>query len=342
VRWRWRDGLEHLIERLWYGPKGWLYALMFLPLGALTPISRLASYRRRRHRAAAAPLPLIGVGNLVAGGSGKTQVVLVLAQRAIDRGLRPAILTRGYGARLTSTVRVATDARSALVGDEACLLAKRLPGALVFAGPDRLSSAVLARQMDAPLAILDDGLQQGRVEVERKVWVVAAEMPFGNGRLLPLGPMRDPPRTIAPSDLVWVHGEGTPPPGLRVDITSRSEPLGLVSAFELTGPLTAARGMAVAVFCGIARPHRFLASLSELGADVRRFWARGDHRTFDPPELMRAAEQAKAAGAVALVCTEKDAVRLPAVRLPLPVLALRVELRILSGEQRVDELLAQR
>ena len=210
MRWRWRDALERGVERLWYGPKGWLFGLLLIPLGILTPFSRYASRRRRRTRATPSPLPLLGVGNLVAGGSGKTQVVLELGRRASGRGLRPALLTRGYGVRLSSPVRVTADSPSALAGDEACLLARRLNDALVLAGPDRLESARLARQLGATLAILDDGLQQRRVAVDRKIWVLPADSPFGNGHLLPLGPLREPPEAISPEDLVWLHGVRRP------------------------------------------------------------------------------------------------------------------------------------
>ena len=99
--------------------------------------------------------------------------------------------------------------------------------------------------------------------------------------------------------------------------------------------------MVVTAFSGIARPQRFLASLRELGVKVRRHWARGDHRVFGAAELQRAAEIARAEGATALVCTEKDAVRLPPTPLAIPVYALRVELEILRGEGAIDSLFAQ-
>jgi tetraacyldisaccharide-1-P 4'-kinase len=269
VQWRARDALERLVERLWYGRRGLLFALLFLPLWPLSLVARLASRRRRRRPGPKGPLPTIGVGNLVAGGSGKTQVVLALGRRPLADGARAALVTRGYG------------------------------GALV-----------------------------------------AAESPFGNGHLLPLGPLRDPPAAIARDDLVWLHGEGGAPAGLRVGVHSRSRPAGLVSAFDLRGAPTGARGVAVAAFCGIARPARFFASLEEAGVRLLARWGRGDHRVFTASELLRGARTAQALGASALVCTEKDAVRLPAVALPLPVFALRVELEILSGEAAIDALLA--
>jgi tetraacyldisaccharide 4'-kinase len=340
MRLRWRDLLERVLEHLWYGPRGLLFVLLLVPFGLLSLVVRLASRRRRRRHGQRAPFPVIGVGNLVVGGSGKTQVVLELARRATARGLRPAVLTRGYGGRLEGSVRVEADSPSEHVGDEACLLARSLPGATVIAGPDRLESALLAERLSAGLAILDDGLQQRRVAVDRTVWLLARESPLGNGHLLPLGPLRDPVGTIEPHDLIWIHGEGPPGENLRPVVRSRSRPLGLVSAFDLQGPLTPADGLAVAAFCGIARPMRFFASLHEAGANVLVAWARGDHRVFSAAELLRAARIAQTRGATALVCTEKDAVRLPLIALPLPIFALRVALEISSGAELVDELLA--
>jgi tetraacyldisaccharide 4'-kinase len=229
-----------------------------------------------------------------------------------------------------------------LAGDEARLLAEKRPQSLVLVGADRLASARLASHLGASLAVLDDGLQQRRVAVERRVWVVSAESPFGNGGLLPLGPLRDPPEVIAPEDVVWVHGRGTVPPTLRADVVSRSKPVGFASAFDLADLRPAVPGMRVAAFCGIARPERFLDSLRELGVEVVRAWPRGDHRVFTAGELTRAAGLAQSAGASALVCTEKDAVRLPAIAVGIPVLALRIELEIDRGTACIDALLAGR
>jgi tetraacyldisaccharide 4'-kinase len=340
VKWRLRDVLERNLERIWYGPKDARYLLALLTLGLLTPFFRIAARRRRRVRAAPAPLPLIGVGNLVVGGSGKTPVALELARRVTLGGAVPALLLRGYGARRRGEpMRVRGTTPLELAGDEARLLALKLPQALVLVGADRLASARLASQLGASLAVLDDGLQQRRVAVDRRVWVIAAESPFGNGQLLPLGPLRDPLEVIAPEDVIWVHGRGSAPQSMRADIITRNRPVGFASAFDLEDLRPATPGMRVAAFCGIARSLRFLDSLRELGVEVVRAWPRGDHRVFGADELMDAARLAQTAGAIALVCTEKDAVRLPAISTPLPILALRLELEIERGNASIDALL---
>ncbi len=338
MRWRLRDALERFLERLWYGEKTLTFVLLFIPFGLASLAWRFGASQRRRARAVKGPIPTIGVGNLVVGGSGKTQVVLELARRGTERGLRMALIGRGHGGTLTASTVVDDKSSSALVGDEACLLARRSPGALVVAGTDRSESAELAARAGARLAVLDDGLQQRRLEVDRRIWIFPAARPFGNGHLLPLGPLRDSLSAIAPQDLIWVHGEGTAQPSLRVDVRSHSRTVGLVSAHDLGDAPRAAHGMRVAAFCGIARPERFLTSLREAGAIVSNFWARADHRVFTSAELLHAAKVAEAAGAAALVCTEKDAVRLPVIALSLPVFALRIELTVSSGGELVDQL----
>jgi tetraacyldisaccharide 4'-kinase len=252
----------------------------------------------------------------------------------------PALLLRGYGVRHRGEpLRVQATTPLELAGDEARLLALQRPQSLVLVGSDRLASARLASQLGANLAVLDDGLQQRRVAVDRRVWVIAAESPFGNGQLLPLGPLRDPLEVIAPGDVIWVHGRGPVPPSLRADVVTRNKPIGFASAFDLQDLRPTVPGMRVAAFCGIARSHRFLDSLREMGVEIVRAWPRGDHRVFSAEELLAAAQLAHQAGASALVCTEKDAVRLPAISTPVPILALRLELEIERGDACIDALL---
>jgi tetraacyldisaccharide 4'-kinase len=233
---------------------------------------------------------------------------------------------------------VGIDSTSARVGDEACMLARRLPKAVVVSGPDRLASAMLARRVSAQVAILDDGLQQRQIASGRKIWVLSAQTPFGNGHFLPLGPLRDAASAIAPDDVVWVHGEGRPPADFRVDVRSRSRPIGAVPASNLAEHPKSLETMRLAAFCGIARPHRFIAALREAGAAVVQTWVRGDHRVFSSAEILRAARIALARGASALICTEKDAVRLPSDVPAVPILALRVELEIAEGAEVIDRL----
>ncbi len=275
------------------------------------------------------------------GGTGKTQVVLELCRRAEASGLSPAVVLRGYGGGERGPVRVPPRCDPARVGDEAVLLAQRCPGSLVIGSRDRWEGVELARAEGRKWVVLDDGLQQRDVEPQQNVVVFPADAPLGNGWLLPLGPLREPPGRLGIGDHVWLHGEGRGS-GIQPAIRSRSRAVGVVPVGDLSAPPQPLGGRRIAAFSGIARAHRFRESLAAAGAQVVLDWRLSDHRVFSTEELRQAAEEAQRAGATALVCTEKDAVRLtPGLELALPLLALRVELEILSGEDRIAALLAR-
>lgn len=321
--------MEAWIERLWYGPRGAAFALLW-PLLAPASLFTLGRSRSRRHQPGApAALPVIAIGNLAVGGTGKTQVVLWLAQQAALRGAKVAVISRGYGGRIRGPLVVAPGARAADVGDEPLLLARRLPLATVIVSRDRAAGAALAAAQRCELVLLDDGLQQTSLVASQWVAVFGAEAPLGNGALLPLGPLRDPLSALRAETVVWAHGHGAAAGLPRVDVRSRTRPLGLVPAADLAAalrPLTATRLFA---FAGIARPERFFHTLRAAGAALVGSARYRDHRVFSPGDLAALWQRARAVGAESLVCTEKDAVRLPAT--DLPILALATDLEVLDG-----------
>ncbi len=334
-----RDRVERAFEALWEGRAPIAFALLFVPLGLLALLTRWVGARRRRRSRQRPSIAVVSVGNLRVGGTGKTQVVLELCRRAEVSGLAPAVVLRGYGGSERGPVRVLPDADPDRMGDEPVLLARRRPGTLVVVSRDRWAGVELARAEGRKWIVLDDGLQQREVEPSRSVVVVPADSPLGNGWLLPLGPLREPPGSLGPGDLVWLHGDG-PGEGVKPAIRSRSRPVGVVPAGDLAAPPQPLAGQRVAAFSGIARAQRFRESLAAAGAQLALDWRLSDHRVFAADELQQAAQEAQRAGATALVCTEKDAVRLPPqLQLPLPLLALRVELEILAGEERIASLL---
>ena len=354
-----RDRVERILEEIWYGRAPWTLALLFVPLGLASLAVRLGGAWRRRRPRAASPIPTVSIGNLLVGGSGKTQAVLELCRRAVARGIATAIVSRGYGGSERGPLEVPLDGLASRFGDEPVLVKRRFPGAVVIVARDRAAGARLAAERGGRLLILDDGLQQRSLEPGRSAVLFPGECPLGNGFLLPLGPLREPPSRLAAGDLIWVHGEGEGRPPREAQIRSRTVAVGLVDARRLDGPTRAVAGRSVAAFSGIARPERFFRTLEGAGARILLRSSRGDHRSFSRAELEAFAEAARALGAEALVCTEKDAVRLPPEEggsadrraeaagpkhfleeLPLPLWALRVELRIELGEARVEELLA--
>ena len=292
------------------------------------------------------PAPTVAIGNLTVGGSGKTPIVSYLAGALGERTFRVAVLSRGYGRASNGPLlvsdgrRVLADARSA--GDEPLLLARTHPGVAVAVGADRAAAARLLPWPDAgrtPLILLDDAFQHRAVRRHVDLLLVDAGAPFGNGRILPLGPLREPVSGLRRADAVVVtRGDGSCPAALREALErhhpdakvfhARIAPSRLESAAGDTLPLERLRGLRVFAFSGIARPARFEADLRALGTSVagaRRF---RDHHFFGADDLAGIVAEARAAGAEALVTTAKDRVRLddalPAGAPPLLVLGIEV------------------
>jgi tetraacyldisaccharide 4'-kinase len=283
-----RDGA---LARL-LAPAGWAYGAV----GAL---------RRSRARPWHAPVPVVCVGNLVAGGAGKTPVTIDLARRLASAGAVPHILTRGYGGSAAGPLRVDPARHSCReVGDEALLLAAAAPA---WVARDRAAGARAAVAAGARSLLLDDGLQHLSLAQDLKLLVVDGAYGFGNGRVIPAGPLREPVAAgIARADAVVVMGEdhagiaalAAGKPLLRARLTPRA------GAPEL-------RGARVFAFAGIGRPEKFFGFLETLGAVVVGRRAFADHHVFDESELQALVGDAERAGA-RCITTEKDWVRIPA------------------------------
>lgn len=275
----------------------------------------LPTSRRRLAR------PVISVGGLTVGGSGKTPTVAALARLLQERGERSVILSRGYARRRPRDgVVVVSDAEGVLVptaesGDEPQMLARALPGVPVLVAPDRHVAGRLAeRRFGATVLLLDDGFQHLALARDVDLLVVGPE--DLDERLLPFGRLREPLDAARWADAIVVSGPA--------DEASRvGEALGVATVFRAVagyaplapvaqgGVVEVPAGARVAAFAGIARPYRFFDALRARGFDVvmaRRF---RDHHAYSPRELRAIAEAAQAAGADAIVTTEKDAVRLP-------------------------------
>jgi tetraacyldisaccharide 4'-kinase len=285
------------------------------------------------HRAAArpvkAPVPVISVGNLTVGGAGKTPVTLELAARLSRRGRTPAVLSRGYGRRSRAELRVQPDSPLEDAGDEPLLMARR--GLRVFVGPRRAALAASAVAEGADVLLLDDGLQHHGLARDLDVIVLDASNAFGNGSLLPRGPLRELPSALerVQRGILWLTRCDLPRDP-RVDGLRRFPVV--ESAFQARVEL---RGRRVFLFAGIARPDSFAETVRGLGAEVvGARWFR-DHHAFTPAELSALRSQAKGA---LLVTTEKDLAR---IERPEGIVAVPVELRILSGEDALERALGE-
>lgn len=303
----------------WYRPQATPAARLLAPASALYDIaSRL---RRAMARPWAAPVPVICVGNLVAGGAGKTPVALAIGRRLIEAGIPLHYLSRGHGGSLAGPVRVDPTRHSAAeVGDEPLLLARAAPA---WVSRDRPAGARAAIAAGAPLIVMDDGFQNPSLGKDLSVIVVDGAAGFGNGLVLPAGPLRETPGAgLKRANAMVVMG----PDRAGIAALAARHGLPILGARLVPSPADTARlrGRRVLAFAGIGRPGKFFATLQELGADIIGRIPFPDHHPYTPDEVMRIVETAQERDALP-VTTEKDMVRLPPEARPM-VHALRVDL----------------
>jgi tetraacyldisaccharide 4'-kinase len=281
----------------------------------LTPASWIWTAATARRLARSTPFdpgpPVVCVGNLTLGGAGKTPVARAIAQRLTARGLATHLLSRGYGGRLVGPLRVEPSRHTAAeVGDEPLMLGRELP---VWVAHDRAAGAAAAARAGAQVIVMDDGHQNPSLRKTLSLVVVdgetrEGEWPFGDGRVFPAGPMREPLRAglaradaavvLLPADMAAPDPELVRALGPTPVLCARLEPL----APPPSGPQVG--------FAGVGKPWKVERALRAAGCDLRDFAPLPDHFAFDRATLQRLAERAAQFGA-GLVTTEKDWARLP-------------------------------
>ena len=338
--------------------RGWRLALAAAGFGYGAGIRvRAWSFTSGLRRIRRLPCPVICVGNLTVGGSGKTPCTIALAQWLCARGRAVGVLLRGYGRRDSGVAVVADQhgiqARWEAVGDEAVLLARRLPGVPVIVGGSRFQAGREAlRRFPLDVLVLDDGFQHRQLHRDLDLVMLDATDPFGGGRLLPRGRLREPVAALKRAHAVILSRTDQAPElaGLRrrlerfapgvPQILTRHRPAGLMDLADGgERPLGFLRGRRVLAVSGIANPLAFHRTLTHLGAALAATRTFPDHHPYGPADLARVDAAAREAGADLLVTTEKDAVRMPAGLSSWPVFVLRVDLEITEGADLLERLL---
>jgi len=338
------------------GPRSWAVPLL-LPASALYGLgvalrARRASSPERKKRL---PVPVISVGNLVVGGTGKTPMTVWIARELLRAGRRPAVLSRGYGGRAGAGPLVVSDGSRILcgfadAGDEAVMTAVKVRGAPVVVGSDRYRAGLRAVEgFGCDCVILDDGFQHLGLHRDLDILLLDSSRPFGSGRLLPAGTLREAREAVGRADLVvftrWDQRTDGEREREEAAATSRGTGAAAAShAFVGLRPLRAGdrpssdraslgASPAVLALSGIAGPSYFEDTLVRHGFDVRGRMRYPDHHVYSERDMARIARAASRVGASVVVTTEKDEVRLPpgAAGSKPEIYVAEVELRIEEG-----------
>lgn len=296
-----------------------------------------------------APVPLvISIGNIVAGGTGKTPVTLMMAQEFYDE-CTLAILSRGYRsfAEFLGSPVVLSEGNGPMhpasyCGDEPYLLSQNLPKALVIVGKNRHHSSNLAAKAGAQLILLDDGMQHRTLARDFEVVVINAQDPFGQGYFLPRGFLRENLSSLSRAHLIILnHVGGTGEFNLiKEEISKFSQAPMIGTKMEVTDildvegrSLSDLQARKVGVFCAIAHPDSFLETVEKLGAETVAHKFISDHSTLTHDELVEFCEYSKAKDAEWILCTEKDFVKLDKTAITdLPIAWVKMRLAIVEGE----------
>ncbi len=312
---------------------------------------RRALYANGLLKAESLPRPVISIGNLSLGGSGKTPHVRFIAGWLVGEGYRVAILSRGYG-RATRGVVWVSDGENILStcaesGDEPYLLARSLKGVPVLVGESRAAAgrACLSR-IDVDLFLLDDGMQHLSLNRDLDILLVDGDRSLGNRMTLPFGPLREPPSHAKFADALVVTkcreseqgfevARKIPFPGDRPIAVSGLKSRSIIDGQGGARPLDGSPGRPIAAFSAIARNDHFARTLGEAGYDIKVFSAFRDHHRFTESELRTINESAHG---LPILTTEKDLVRLPS-NLPFAVEALAVDIEWLAGWETLSSLI---
>lgn len=302
---------------------------------------------------------VISVGNVTAGGTGKTPVVEILARTLTEEGRKVAILSRGYKSKkkaVTETLpRVVSDGKHILLdsemgGDEPFMLASNLPGVVVLVDKDRVKSGRYAiSKFGCDVLILDDGFQYRRLKHTHEIVLVDSTNPFSNGHLLPRGTLREPAKHIRRADFIFITKSNGNTELLRAKIKKMNPKAEITECRHCPKyyknaygddrlSLDDIKGKKVVALSGIATPFTFENSIRKMGASVVSKERFSDHYRYRPQDIIDIINSADELGADYILTTEKDAVRLPHLEHPkVPIYYMRMEIEILKGFENFRE-----
>jgi len=359
--------MERIFRRIWYDTPKWLglssLILLLAPfslLYGLIVMLRNRLFDRGFVKPERLPGRVISIGNLTVGGTGKTPMVIQLAGMLQDRGYRPAVLSRGYGGTSKHPVNVVSKGDGPLMnhheaGDEPVLIAKSLAGVPVLTGPRRVLTGDWAlKNLGVDVLILDDGFQHRQLFRDINIVLFNAVSPFGNGSLLPGGPLREPLSALKRADIIIATGTyddvaaARPialPDGVRAPVfRCYYEPYSLLQGEQDTAfPLEIIKGKKICAFAGIGNPMAFEKTLRSLGADVVVFIPFPDHHRYTQQDVCLIDEKARQCRVEMIVTTEKDKVKLEGFDVFLSgIYALRIEMEFLSAREDFERLLMEK
>jgi tetraacyldisaccharide 4'-kinase len=336
-----------------------LASILLAPAGAVyagAMALRREAYRRGILASASVPCRVVSVGGLTAGGSGKTQVTAFLSKELARRGVVGAVIHGAYGGSLRAArgvARVTPASDPAVCGDEALMLAALPGGVPVYASRDRAGACRRAcEEIGVSVCILDDAAQHLGISRDCDVVVLDAGRPFGNGRCLPAGSLRESPRALSGAHVIWFvsHDGGGTPSGVLENVRALNPALRFVQSRVLADsieypaagvlPPGTVEGLRVFAFCGIARPRRFFEALRALGPASLASRAFADHHPYTPADAASLAAAARESGAELVLTTAKDHARSSAVlSASLEYAVLRTRIEITSGGEEIDRIL---
>ena len=333
----------------------------FAALYSLATRVRRAIYNYGWIKVLTLPRPVISVGNITAGGTGKTPFVIYLAEMLASAGTRPAVITRGYRGLSEGETRVVFDGKDMLLpadeaGDEAVLLAGSLPGVPVVMGCDRYAAGLLAIEKFSPdVLILDDGFQHVRLYRDIDILLMDALRPFGNGFTIPLGYLREPKPEARRADLIVLTRADRPGADEGIEAVKQAfpaiPPLRAVHApvaFYSLGksdmmPLSSISGKKVFAASGLADPASFTLILQNLNAKITGTMEYPDHHRFTQRDLTEIEASAAKSGAESVVITEKDAVKFLKLKSSADnILVLKVKTELPDGDSVLKNLIYKR